>query len=110
MMKKYGAGTMSGEQTYGAKTITETLADVRATYTAHEGMGRVSGMSVPDVASIEPPALPSVISIDDVTVPDLPVDAFPAPLGTMIDAVAKATETPVELAAMMGLATVAACS
>jgi hypothetical protein len=52
---------------------------------------------------------PSIIPLDDVTLSDFPVDAFPAPIGDMIDAVAAATETPVELAAMMGLATVAAC-
>ena len=50
-----------------------------------------------------------VIPLDDVILPTFPVEAFPFPLGSMIDAVAKATETPVELAAMMGLATVAAC-
>jgi hypothetical protein len=49
-----------------------------------------------------------VIPLDDVRLPALTVDTFPPPLGQMIDAVAKSTETPVELAALMGLATVAA--
>lgn len=52
---------------------------------------------------------PSLISLDDVALPPLPLDAFPEVLGAMIQAVAQATETPVELASMLGLATVATC-
>lgn len=52
---------------------------------------------------------PVIIPLDDVTLPDFPLEAFPDPLRSMIEAVAKATETPVELGAMMGLGTVAAC-
>ena len=51
---------------------------------------------------------PHIIPLDDVTLPDFPVDAFPDPLRSMIKAEASATETPVELAAMMGLGTVSA--
>ncbi|MDK2743479.1 MAG: DUF3987 domain-containing protein [Nitrospira sp. BO4] len=51
---------------------------------------------------------PEVVPLDDVSFDEFPLEAFPEPLRTMIDGVAKATETPVELAAMMGLATVAA--
>lgn len=53
--------------------------------------------------------LPTMIPLDEVTIPDLPIEAFPDALGNMIAAVAQATETPVELAAMIGLATVATC-
>jgi putative DNA primase/helicase len=55
------------------------------------------------------PSFPTIIPLDDVSLPEFPIDALPAPFGDMVDAVAKATETPVELAAMIGLATVAAC-
>ena len=55
-----------------------------------------------------PPAPVTVIPLDEVRLPDLTLDTFPEPLGRMIEAVANATETPVELPALMGLATVAA--
>lgn len=51
----------------------------------------------------------TVIPLDDVTLPPFPIDAFPDPLRSMIERVARATETPVELGAMMGLTTIAAC-
>lgn len=55
------------------------------------------------------PSFPTIISLDDVSLPDFPIESLPAPLSDMVNAVAKATETPVELGAMIGLATVAAC-
>lgn len=60
------------------------------------------------LASVQdaPPSAP--IPLDEITLPDLPMEAFPDTLGHMIRAVAQATETPVELPALMGLATVAA--
>ena len=54
-----------------------------------------------------PPLAP--IPLDEITLPDLPIEAFPDVLGNMIQAVAQATETPMELAGMLGLATVATC-
>ena len=71
---------------------------------AHWGPVRVGEW----LASVEETP-PTLISLDDVTLPPLPIDAFPEALGNMIAAVAWATETPVELAGMMGLATVATC-
>ena len=61
------------------------------------------------LASVQETPPPAPIPLDEVTLPDLPIEVFPNALGNMIDAVAKATETPVELAAMIGLATVATC-
>jgi hypothetical protein len=55
-------------------------------------------------------AWPSVIPLDEVTLPEFPIEAFPDPLRGMCQAVADSTETPIELAAMMGLATVATCT
>src|SRR5215510_2967714 len=50
---------------------------------------------------------PTIIPLDDVTLPSLPVEVFPDALGHMIDAVAKSTETPVELAALISIGTLA---
>ena len=61
------------------------------------------------LASVQGMPPPALIPLDEVVLPDLPLDAFPEVLGAMIQAVAQATETPVELAAMMGLATMATC-
>ena len=71
---------------------------------AHWGPARVDAW----LLSVEETP-PTLISLDDVTLPHLPIDAFPDALGQMIAAVARTTETPVELAGMIGLATVAAC-
>ncbi len=51
---------------------------------------------------------PTVIPLDEISLPELTVDTFPSPLGPMIADLARFTETPVELFALMGLATVAA--
>lgn len=59
--------------------------------------------------SVKDEPLPALIPLNEVVLPDLPPGAFPEVLNAMIQAVAQATETPVELAAMMGLATVATC-
>ncbi|MDC8450819.1 MAG: DUF3987 domain-containing protein [Nitrospira sp.] len=50
-----------------------------------------------------------VIPLDAIALPDFPLEAFPDALRAMVEGVAHATETPVELAAMMGLGTVAGC-
>jgi len=84
---------------------------VTETYT----MPTMNGATLPTLASTDSTARaaealgPAVIPLDDVLLPEFPIEAFPDPLRTMVDAVANATETPVELAAMMGLATVATC-
>jgi Protein of unknown function (DUF3987)/Domain of unknown function (DUF3854) len=61
------------------------------------------------LSSVQETPPPPPIPLDDITLPDLPIEAFPDLLGNMIRAVAQATETPVELAGMLGLATVATC-
>jgi hypothetical protein len=68
----------------------------------------LNGQSLPAYVAVESPAPVTVIPLDEVRLPDLSLDTFPEPLGRMIEAVANATETPVELPALMGLATVAA--
>lgn len=64
--------------------------------------------AVPSVTAGDVESLPIVIPLDEVTLPDFPVEAFPQSLKEMVGAVANATETPVELAALLGMATVAA--
>src|SRR5688572_22451600 len=52
---------------------------------------------------------PTPISLDtDTVLPKFPVEALPGFLGQQAQAVAEHTETPIELAALNGLATVAA--
>jgi hypothetical protein len=51
----------------------------------------------------------SPVSLDTPNLPALPFEQFPKWLKEMIEAVAAATETPVELAGLMGLAVVATC-
>jgi hypothetical protein len=53
---------------------------------------------------------PTVIPLDEVVLPEFPIDAFPDPLRSMSRAVAASTETPIELAAMLGLSAVATCT
>lgn len=48
------------------------------------------------------------ILLTDRTPPDFPTDLLPGVLGEMVEAVSRATETPLELPAMMGLAIIAA--
>ena len=54
-----------------------------------------------------PPSLPPVL-LTDRTPPEFPAELLPGALGEMVSAVSKATETPLELPALMGLAVVAA--
>jgi hypothetical protein len=93
-----------GQQTYGERTTQEALKHVSETYTPCANARTISTSTLPEQV------WPSVIPLDDVTLPGFPIEAFPDPLGRMCQAVANATETPIELAAMMGLATVATCT
>jgi hypothetical protein len=88
-----------GDQTYGSLSISAALSHVQDTYSPSMHHGSDAD---------EPDAFPRLIPLDEVRLPDLSADTFPAPLGPMIEAVARATETPSELPALMGLATVAA--
>ena len=70
------------------------------------GAAHVNGVAAP-----EPPprAAPALFDLPDM--PPFPVDALPSWLAAMVHAVALETETPPDLAAMMGLASLAmACS
>ena len=61
------------------------------------------------LATVQETPAPALIPLDEITPPDLPLDAFPETFRDMIAAVAQATETPLEVASMIGLATVATC-
>ncbi len=52
---------------------------------------------------------PEVVPFLNRNITPLTADLFPGFLGDMVDAVSKATETPIELAGMLGLAVVSAC-
>jgi hypothetical protein len=83
---------------------------IPSTDTATTNGHALNGPALPPHVNLERPAPMTVIPLDDVRLPDFPLDALPAPLAGMVDAVSRATETPIELAAMMGFATVAACT
>ena len=72
-----------------------------------EKLGPVIGDTVQYKTEEVPP--PILIPLDEVVLLELPIEAFPESLGNMVQAVAQTTETPVELAGMLGLATVATC-
>jgi replicative DNA helicase len=60
---------------------------------------------------MQPPDLDRPLLLDAPRLPVFPVEALPQPLREMCEAVALETETPVDLAAMLGLAIIgAACS
>ena len=52
---------------------------------------------------------PDPVSLDEVILPDFPKNIFPSWVNDMVDAVAAATETPRELAAMNALAVLGTC-
>jgi len=54
-------------------------------------------------------SFPDPVSLDDATLPELPKEIFPSWVNDMVDAVAAATETPRELAAMNALAVLGTC-
>jgi hypothetical protein len=74
------------------------------TTNGHALAGQVNTTTV----SADPPPAVTVIPLDDVCLTELSLDNFPESFGRMAGAAANATETPVELPALMGLATVAA--
>lgn len=89
--------TKHGAQTYGAMTIEKAIAGCQETY---KGSAAQQQESASD--EWERP-----IPLD---LPDLPTfdrDDFPLTLWPMVEAVSKATETPVELAGMIALAVLA---
>lgn len=94
-----------GEQTYGERTMSEALKHVTETYQPNQ-------QTSPSISAIEAKsdAYPTVIPLDEVILPEFPIEAFPDPLRLMCQAVANSTETPIELAAMLGLAAVATCT
>ncbi len=104
-----------GELTYGGGSMKKALTQIRDMYAPNQsnGMSVLSGSSEDDPSHQTSTVIASeettVIPLDDVTLPPFPIDAFPDPLRSMIERVAKATETPVELGAMMGLTTIATC-
>ena len=50
------------------------------------------------------PQWPQPISFDEIKLPSFPLDSLPAPLSDWVEAVAKNTETPVDMAAVCALA------
>jgi len=85
-----------GQHTYGAITIAKAIADCTGTYTSGQ-------QSQQDPEEWEEP-----ISLNRPDLPKFDSQDFPAPLWAMIDAVAKATETPVELSGLISLSVAAA--
>lgn len=71
--------------------------------------GAAAILDAPEVAAADV-GLEAPVSLDSPKLPALPLAALPGWLGAMVEAVATATETPPELAALLGLAAVgAAC-
>lgn len=98
-----------GAQTYGAMTIDTAIALGGPYYSGprqantnntQSGQGKAKGETQDD-------EWPDPIPLEGKTLPPIPIETFPTWLKDMIAHVAAATETPPELAAMMGLATLA---
>ena len=86
-----------GERTYGDKTVTEALAHVRESYTAHERpTGTVSGMSVTDPGEWPEPAR---IKTELLPVEPLPLSIIPAPFRPWIKDVSDRMQCPPDFVA-----------
>jgi putative DNA primase/helicase len=71
-----------------------------------EGLERVREQLHP-ASTINSDEWPEPIPLEDQRLPELPTDLFPPWMGNVVNAVARATETPSELAATLGLAALA---